>query len=127
MNLTKPSDPSLPPGAARCPGPSTRDIIVSDGDQVPGALLEERYEFLGDEDIPFCANAWIDDRHVDGALWKPAVGTAYPEPRLGWPLRGDVVREVDNASVRKAAQDYAFHHGRKRPFVAKISRDRNDA
>ena len=52
-DLTKPSDPALAPGEARCPGPSTRDIIASDGDQVPPPLLEESYQFLGDADIAF--------------------------------------------------------------------------
>ncbi len=52
-DLTKPSDPDLPPGAARCPGPSTRDLILADGDRPPDALLAQRYEFLGDADIPF--------------------------------------------------------------------------
>ncbi len=41
------------PGEARCPGPSTREIILADGDNAPDALVEEAYTFLGDEDIPF--------------------------------------------------------------------------
>ncbi len=41
------------PGEARCPGPSTRDIILDDKDGVPEAIVTEAYEFLGDEDIPF--------------------------------------------------------------------------
>lgn len=52
-DLTKPSDPALAPGEARCPGPSTRDIIASDGDQTPAPLLAESYQFLGDADIAF--------------------------------------------------------------------------
>jgi phenylpropionate dioxygenase-like ring-hydroxylating dioxygenase large terminal subunit len=38
---------------ARCPGPSTRDIILGDGDNPPAHLTQESYEFLGDEDIPY--------------------------------------------------------------------------
>lgn len=41
------------PGEARCPGPSTKDLILSDGWDVPDALVTESYEFLGDEDIPY--------------------------------------------------------------------------
>ncbi len=52
--LTQPSDPTLAPGEARCPGPSTREIIISDGDQAPRPLTaEETYSFLGQEDLPF--------------------------------------------------------------------------
>ena len=53
MNL----ETSLPlptePGAARCPGPSTRDIILADRQDVPPALIAEAYAFAGDADIPF--------------------------------------------------------------------------
>ncbi len=42
-----------PPGSQRCPGPSTRDIIAADNGGAPEHILEESYEFLGDEDIPF--------------------------------------------------------------------------
>lgn len=54
-----PVDPTVPaggsnePGSARCPGPSTRDIILADGDDAPAALTAQRYQFLGDEDIAF--------------------------------------------------------------------------
>lgn len=41
------------PGEARCPGPSTRDIIAADRGGAPAHLLEESYEFLGDGDIDF--------------------------------------------------------------------------
>jgi phenylpropionate dioxygenase-like ring-hydroxylating dioxygenase large terminal subunit len=43
----------LVPGAARCPGPSTADIIKADGDHAPAHLTQPSYEFLGDQDIPF--------------------------------------------------------------------------
>ena len=43
----------IKPGSARCPGHSTRDIIAADNDGAPEHILEETYEFLGDQDIPF--------------------------------------------------------------------------
>jgi len=43
----------LPPGAARCPGPSTPDLILADGQATPPALVAESYSFLGDEDLPY--------------------------------------------------------------------------
>lgn len=53
LDLTSPSDPSLAPGEARCPGPSMQDIIASDATPTPDALKAQSYEFLGDADIPY--------------------------------------------------------------------------
>lgn len=52
-DLTRRADRSLAPGEARCPGPSTREIIERDRDGAPVALTTESYRFLGDEDLPF--------------------------------------------------------------------------
>lgn len=52
-DLTKPADPNLAPGEARCPGPSLQDIYDADGDAVPAAMRVEQYEFLGDEDLSY--------------------------------------------------------------------------
>jgi len=41
------------PGEARLPGPSFKDFILKDQSQPPAAFLEESYEFLGDQDIPY--------------------------------------------------------------------------
>ncbi|MFP6837279.1 MAG: hypothetical protein VB948_14370, partial [Pseudomonadales bacterium] len=53
FDLTQPSDPTLAPGEARCPGPSTRDIINREQDGAPAALTAESWEFIGDDDIPY--------------------------------------------------------------------------
>ena len=50
FDIYQPADPTLAPGQARCPGPSAHDILKSDA-QVSAPLLEQAYEFLGDEDI----------------------------------------------------------------------------
>ncbi len=44
---------TMAPGEARCPGASTKDIVLRDRTGVPEALLTEAYEFLGDQDIPY--------------------------------------------------------------------------
>ncbi len=44
---------SMKPGEARQEGPSLRDEILADPTPPPEALLEESYEFLGDNDIPY--------------------------------------------------------------------------
>jgi phenylpropionate dioxygenase-like ring-hydroxylating dioxygenase large terminal subunit len=41
------------PGEARCPGPSTRDVILEDSTPTPWPLLAEAPAFLGDADIPY--------------------------------------------------------------------------
>ncbi|MCW1384486.1 aromatic ring-hydroxylating dioxygenase subunit alpha [Novosphingobium sp. KCTC 2891] len=51
MNIAS-SMPPLP-GDARCPGPSTRDIILADGQDVPAALVAEAYSFGGDADLDY--------------------------------------------------------------------------
>ncbi|NKB99128.1 MAG: Rieske 2Fe-2S domain-containing protein [Pseudomonadales bacterium] len=51
LDIYQPSDPSLAPGEARCPGPSAQDIIARDGDQPPAPLLASAYEYLGNDDI----------------------------------------------------------------------------
>ncbi len=48
-----PDPEGLRPGDARCPGPSTRDLILADGQSVPPALIAERYAFLGDANIDY--------------------------------------------------------------------------
>ena len=46
-------DKKLKPGEAREQGPSLRDELLRDPTPPPSPLLEESYEFLGDEDISF--------------------------------------------------------------------------
>ncbi|MGB7372344.1 aromatic ring-hydroxylating oxygenase subunit alpha [Erythrobacter sp.] len=46
-------DPRPVAGEDRCPGPSTRDIILGDGCDVPDALIAESYAFLGDGEIAY--------------------------------------------------------------------------
>ncbi|NND69619.1 MAG: aromatic ring-hydroxylating dioxygenase subunit alpha, partial [Halioglobus sp.] len=45
-------DASSPPGTARAAGPSIADTFARDRIAPPPPLEEQRYEFLGDEDIP---------------------------------------------------------------------------
>lgn len=66
-----PRDPALPPGAARCPGPSYQDILAADGDDPPPPLREQRYAFLGDGDIPFA-------RYHDPAFYEAEMERLWP-------------------------------------------------
>ena len=51
LDIYAKSDSALEPGEARCPGPTAQDIIARDEGATPEALLAQKYEFLGDEDI----------------------------------------------------------------------------
>ncbi|MEM9880201.1 MAG: Rieske (2Fe-2S) protein, partial [Pseudomonadota bacterium] len=56
----------IAPGGARCPGPSTRDIILDDPTPTPAAITEENYRFLGDKDVSF--DAYIDPAVHDAEI-----------------------------------------------------------
>lgn len=58
-------------GAARCPGPSTRDIILGDGDLVPERLVTETYEFLGDRDLGL-------ERYTSEAFFRREMKDLWP-------------------------------------------------
>ena len=87
-DLTKPSDPGLAPGQARCPGPSMQDIMDADGDNPPVAMRSEQYEFLGDEDISFDRYISTDiyDREID-QMWNRTWQWACREEHI--PAPGD--------------------------------------
>ncbi|MFK7916200.1 MAG: SRPBCC family protein [Pseudomonadales bacterium] len=41
------------PGSARAPGPSLQDLLLKDASAPPEPFLEESYQFMGDQDIPY--------------------------------------------------------------------------
>lgn len=59
------------PGDARCPGPSARDIILSDGWDVPEALVAEAYAFLGSEDLSY-------DRYTSPEVFEREMTDLWP-------------------------------------------------
>lgn len=67
----EPAQPQAP-GEARCPGPSTRDLIFQDdGPSPPMALTEASYVFLGDADISF-------DRYVSQDVFNLEMKKLWP-------------------------------------------------
>ena len=63
------------PGEAREIGPSLRDQLLADPTPPPAALLEESYEFRGDEDIPYAVYtsqpyADAEYRHMGSKVWQ---------------------------------------------------------
>jgi phenylpropionate dioxygenase-like ring-hydroxylating dioxygenase large terminal subunit len=80
-----------PPGAARCPGRSTRDIILGDGCAVPEALVAESYEFLGDADIAF-------DRYTSPDFFAREMRMLWPRV-WQWACRLEHIPEVGDYIV----------------------------
>lgn len=76
----------LRPGDARCPGPSTRDIIAADSTPAPPALLVESYRFQGDDDVPYdeftsAGYAAAEHKHLWSRTWQWACREEHiPEP-----------------------------------------------
>jgi nitrite reductase/ring-hydroxylating ferredoxin subunit len=63
------------PGGARAPGPAVADTLSADSRGVPPPLREQRYEFLGDEDIPcsrYTSQAFADleTERLWGRCWQ---------------------------------------------------------
>ena len=89
----------LKPGEARAPGPTVADTLASDPLQPPASLLENRYQFLGDEDIP-CSRYTSKDffaREMQD-LWPKAWQWACREEHL--PDAGDsYVYDIGDYSV----------------------------
>ena len=81
----------LAPGEAREEGPSTRDIIIADGWDVPAALIEESYEFMGDEDISY-------ERYTSPAFFQDEIDKMWPRV-WQWACREEHIPEVGDYYV----------------------------
>jgi phenylpropionate dioxygenase-like ring-hydroxylating dioxygenase large terminal subunit len=110
------------PGDARCPGPSTRDLILGDRTAPPPAILEESYAFEGDDDIPYteftsAAYAREEHEHMWSRTWQWACREEHiPEPgdyyvydvgdRSAIVLRGPdgSIRAFHNACLHRGTQ-----------------------
>ncbi len=70
MNVQNPN--SMKPGEARTPGQTTRDIILRDPIAAPEPIVTEKYEYLGDSDIPF-------DRYTSRAFFDLEMKKLWPK------------------------------------------------
>ena len=113
---------SLRPGEARCPGPSTRDLILGDSTPPPAQLLVESYEFEGDADVPYeeftsPSYAAAEHEHMWSRTWQWACREEHiPEPgdyyvydvgdRSAIVVRGPdgTVRAFHNACLHRGTQ-----------------------
>jgi phenylpropionate dioxygenase-like ring-hydroxylating dioxygenase large terminal subunit len=74
------------PGMARAPGPTLHEQLLQDPTPPPAPLLEHRYEFLGDEDLPYTnytseSYAAAEYAHMWSRTWQWACHVDHiPEP-----------------------------------------------
>ena len=120
MSIDDATPVTVRPGEARCPGPSTRDIILGDSTPAPAPILELSYEFRGDADLsyddftsPEFMQAEFD--HVWSRTWQWACRDEHiPEPGdyyvydIG-DLSAIIVRQDDGSVV--AFHNACLHRG----------------
>jgi len=99
LDIYRPADPDLAPGVARCPGPSPQDVIATDADNPPPALLEQQYEYLGDENISWSRYTSQEFHDLEMArLWTRVWQWACREEHI--PNSGDYyVYDIGDHSV----------------------------
>ena len=91
--------PAVRPGEGRCPGPSTRELILGDSTPPPTPLLEESYAFAGDHDVPYEEfTSWSYARAEHEHMWSRTWQWACREEHI--PEPGDyVVYDIGDRSV----------------------------
>lgn len=84
---------------ARCPGPSTRDIVLADSAPPPEAFIAEAYTHLGDEDLSYDAYFSEDIARLERErLWPRTWQMACREEELPEP-RDYIVFDIADESV----------------------------
>lgn len=90
---------------ARCPGPSTRDIVLADAMPPPRDFIAEQYTYLGDEDVSY--EAYTSEefaRREREKLWPRTWQMACREEDLPNP-RDFLVYDLGGASTIFVRQD----------------------
>jgi nitrite reductase/ring-hydroxylating ferredoxin subunit len=79
------------PGEARASGPTVSDTLTSDNFPPPDPLLENRYEFLGDEDIDF-------ERYTSPAFFQREISELWSRT-WQWACREEHLPDVGDTYV----------------------------
>lgn len=77
---------AISPGEHRCPGASTRDILLADRQDIPWQLLEEANEFAGSDDIAY-------DRYTSPAFMQREFAELWPRV-WQWAARSEQLQEI---------------------------------
>ena len=85
------ADNAPAPGEARAEGPSVADMLQSDSRSVPAALLEQRYEFLGDEDLS-------PQRYVSREFFQREIDQLWPNA-WQWACREEHLADAGDSYV----------------------------
>ena len=96
------------PGEARASGPSVADTLAADRYPPPPPLLESRYEFLGDEDIPF-------ERYTSREYFEREMRQLWPRA-WQWACREEHIPDVGD--------NYVYDIGPYSVIVVRSSEDR---
>ena len=83
--------PSDSPGLARAEGPSVADTLRGDSRSVPASLLEQKYTFLGDQDIP-C------ERYTDHGFFRREIDHLWCNT-WQWACREEHIPEAGDSYV----------------------------
>ena len=78
-------------GAARAKGQTTAEVLREDRCAAPPPLLEERYAFLGDEDIPI-------SRYISREFFEREIEALWPRT-WQWACREEHLQEVGDTHV----------------------------
>jgi phenylpropionate dioxygenase-like ring-hydroxylating dioxygenase large terminal subunit len=79
------------PGEARAEGPTVADTLQQDSRDVPAPLLEQQYEFLGDEDLPV-------ERYISRAFFRREIEQLWPNA-WQWACREEHLPEAGDSYV----------------------------
>ncbi len=82
---------SAKPGQARAQGPTIADTLRGDKKPAPCPLLEQQYQFIGDEDIPV-------ERYIDPAFFAAEMAQLWPNS-WQWACREEHIPDAGDSYV----------------------------
>jgi nitrite reductase/ring-hydroxylating ferredoxin subunit len=103
--MTSKTSETLKPGEARCPGPSTHDIVMADAMPPPPEFIANHYDYLGSADVSYDAYlspdyAAREEEQMWSKVWQMACRLEeIPKPR------DFIVYDIADTSILVVRQD----------------------
>jgi nitrite reductase/ring-hydroxylating ferredoxin subunit len=97
--MTKTHSTEMAPGQARCPGPSTRDIVMADAVSPPADFMADSYEYLGSADASF--DVYLSEDHArreEELMWSRVWQMACRLEQIPNP-KDYIVYDIANTSI----------------------------